>query len=336
MVPVVTPVLLPVQAAALVAAPAEAAVPQKSSKPRVWTVFVTWFLALISGTIATIGAFFVVGVVIGATLAIQGAEPAAIQAQVQAAIQQPMLALLLTLVPFQLGMGAFVLLAARCSKQPLRQRLGLVPQSGRPAGKLTMVLAAGFTLSTAFATVIGMSLFMSGPSANAISNAILQDSLLAITLVSIILSLVPAVIEEVVFRGYIQRRLLERWSPKVAIALSTFLFAIIHADSLQHIIAVIPLGIVTGLLAYRTNSVKASIVVHALHNGGLVAGVTLIRLLSPVLGEETVGMLVIGGGLTMFLAGIPAVVSLLRKGGNVETDRNSFPPVLEAEFGQAA
>ena len=61
------------------------------------------------------------------------------------------------------------------------------------------------------------------------------------------------------------------WSPAVAIGVSTLLFAVLHFDSLQHIIDVVPLGIVTGLLAYRTNSVRPGMLVHGLHNAGAVA-----------------------------------------------------------------
>jgi membrane protease YdiL (CAAX protease family) len=38
-------------------------------------------------------------------------------------------------------------------------------------------------------------------------------------LLSIILSVIPALVEESLFRGYLQRRFLQRWSPAVAISL---------------------------------------------------------------------------------------------------------------------
>jgi len=336
MVPVVTPNVLLLQSAALAAASAESVIPPESSKPRVWPVFLGWILALLSGTAATFICFIMLGLTIGVVVGFQGGDAAAIQARYQAALANPLLALLLTLVPFQLGMAAFVLLAARRSKEPIRERIGLIPASGQRVGIVKLASLAGFTLSTALATVIGLTLLMGAPAANVIGNAINQDSLLAITVVSILLSLVPAIVEEVVFRGFIQRRLLQRWSPKVAIAVSTLLFALMHCDSLHHVITVIPLGIVTGLLAYRTGSVKAGIVVHALHNGGLVVIFTALRMLEPAIGQEAVGMLMIGGGLTMLLAGGLAVVSLLRKDRTVEADHNPFALNVEASLGQAA
>ena len=67
-------------------------------------------------------------------------DPATIQARVLEAFQQPLQALLLTLPPFQMGMAATVLFAARRSKEPFRQRLGLVPPSGRAFGGLTLMM----------------------------------------------------------------------------------------------------------------------------------------------------------------------------------------------------
>ena len=86
----------------------------------------------------------------------------------------------------------------------------------------------------------------------------------AVTLLSIILSILPALVEEALFRGYLQRRLLQRWSPAVAIGVSTLLFALLHFDSVHHMFGVVPLGVITGLLAYRTNSIKPGMLVHGL------------------------------------------------------------------------
>jgi uncharacterized protein len=117
-----------------------------------------------------------------------------------------------------------------------------------------------------------------------------------------------------VFRGYIQRRLLARWSPAVAIGVSTLLFAILHVDSLQHIIAVVPLGLVTGLLAYRTQSVKAGMLVHAIHNAGAVGFGAALRASTPMVGDAGAGLVAIGLLAAMFLIGLPAIALLLWRG----------------------
>jgi membrane protease YdiL (CAAX protease family) len=314
---------------------APAATPAR--KPRIWTTFVTWLVALFVGQLAVIAAFVTVGLGIGIVMGAQGADGAAIQARVQQVIQQPVLALMLSLLPFQLGMAAVVLLAARRSKEPLKERLGLLPQSGRTFGTLRLTALAAFTTSTAFATVIGSSMLLGELPANPISSAINDSSWLTLTLISVVLSLLPVLVEEIMFRGYIQRRLLQRWSPAMAIGVSTLLFALMHSDSLKHMVAVIPLGIVTGLLAYRTNSVKPGMLVHAIHNAGAVGIGAMGRILTPVIGDEGVGMVIIGMVVLLALIGLPAIVALMRRSPTqVSLPQKMLFPAVEPHASQAA
>jgi membrane protease YdiL (CAAX protease family) len=106
--------------------------------------------------------------------------------------------------------------------------------------------------------------------------------------------------------------LLQRWSPRVAIGVSSILFALLHADSLQHIIAVVPLAVVTGLLAFRSNSVRPGMLVHAIHNTAAVGLGALMTALTPQLGEEGVGMLLLGVIVALGLLGLPATIALFR------------------------
>jgi membrane protease YdiL (CAAX protease family) len=211
-------------------------------------------------------------------------------------------------------MAAVALLAAWRSKEPVRERLGLVPQSGRVVGRFKLATLAAFTTSVAYATLVFSALFMGPPpEGGAIANVITDGSWLMITLASIVLSVIPALVEEALFRGYLQRRFLKRWSPRVAITVSTLLFAVMHMDSWQHIIAVIPLGAVLGLLAYRTNSIKPGMLVHAIHNTAAVGFASLATALEPFIGVEALGLGVIGTIGVLGLIGLPAVISLLRK-----------------------
>lgn len=282
-------------------------------RPRIWTVFVTWLVAAIAGEIAIFAGAVTFGVCVGAVLGAQGVDANTIQTRVQELLQLPLPALILSLLPYQLGFLAIVLLAARMSKEPLRPRLGLVaPQSGSP-GLLRQASLAAFTVSAALASIVLSSLWLGSPPTNTPIAAVLADgSWWTITVASILLSVVPALVEEIAFRGYIQRRLLQRWSPAAAIGVTSLLFALLHVDSLQHIIAVIPLAIVTGLLAYRTNSVKPGMFVHAIHNTAAVAIGALAVALTPQLGDEGVGMLLLGSIVALGVIGLPAVIALVR------------------------
>jgi uncharacterized protein len=299
----------------------------KPRKPRIWTAFATLIFAAIVGQLAIIAGVVGLGLVTGVIMGAQGADVAAIQARMQEIGQQPLVILLFSLIPFQFGMAVVVLLAARWSKQPVNERLGLLPPTGRSFDGLKLARLAAFTISIAYGSFILSSLFLAPPSDNTIADAITDGSWWTITLLGIILSVIPALVEESLFRGYLQRRFLERWSPAVAISVSTLLFAIMHIDSPQHIIAVVPLGVVNGLLAYRTNSIKPGMLVHAIHNMGAVGFGALATVLVPRLGEELFGLVVIGAIGVLGLIGLPAVVSVVR---------NAKPSVAKPVVAEAA
>ncbi|MBL8850325.1 MAG: CPBP family intramembrane metalloprotease [Planctomycetaceae bacterium] len=286
----------------------------KPRKPRVWTVLTTLFLATIVGNVAIIASFVFAAGAVGGYLTAQGVEQDLLQTQIQEVLMQPLPALFLSLIPFQLTMTAFMLFAGYMSPEPMKQRLGLLPQTGRKYGGIKLSTMASFTMASALALNFAMFL-LAGPvdGTDPINEAATNGSWITITILSIVISVIPALVEETLFRGYIQRRFLARWSPAVAITASTLLFAGMHMDSWQHIVAVIPLGAVTGLLAYRTNSVKPGMLVHGVHNVVAVAVPAAMATLLPILGEEGVGLLVLGAIPVAGLIGLPAVISLLRK-----------------------
>lgn len=283
------------------------------NKPRIWTPFAVLAAALIAAVLFSLLAQVLFGLVTGIIMGIQGADAAAIQSTITQILGQPIPALLFALLPTQAGMIAIPLLAARWSKEPMKQRLGLTPQSGRKLGFFKTASLAAFTIGTALTAGIVAMLFLGEPGNNVLSNAMSVHSLWQLTLVSIVISAIPALVEETLFRGYIQRRLLQRWSPAAAITVSSLLFAAMHVDSLQHIIAVIPVGFLVGLLAYRTNSIRPGMLVHALHNTGCVAISAVSGLLLPSVSEDVAAFAMLGmiGGLV--LIGLPAVISLVRR-----------------------
>jgi membrane protease YdiL (CAAX protease family) len=166
-------------------------------------------------------------------------------------------------------------------------------------------------VSFALVISIGFSLIFGFPGGNQPVSTISDGSWLSLTLLGLVLSLLPAVVEEIVFRGYIQRRLIQRWTPATAIAVSTALFAILHADSLPHILAVIPLGVVTGWLAWRTDSVTPGMVVHAIHNAGAVAFAAVAKVLVPELGNEGAGWVMLTLIVVLGMTSVPALLALL-------------------------
>jgi membrane protease YdiL (CAAX protease family) len=81
----------------------------------------------------------------------------------------------------------------------------------------------------------------------------------------------PGVVEELMFRGYLQTRLAERLSPLWAILLSALVFSAAHLDVI-HIIGVLPLGIWLGAVAWRAGSIWPAVICHAVNNTVAVLG----------------------------------------------------------------
>lgn len=73
-------------------------------------------------------------------------------------------------------------------------------------------------------------------------------------------------VEEGVFRGTIERKLLEKdWNPWWAIVISALFFSLVHMNLTQGVIALI-LGVFLGWVYYRTRNIWLCIFVHALNN----------------------------------------------------------------------
>lgn len=79
------------------------------------------------------------------------------------------------------------------------------------------------------------------------------------------ISLVPAVAEELFFRGYLQR-ILKLWlSPTRALWLTSIIFALVHVSAVGFLPRVI-MGLALGYLSERTNHLMPSIILHAANN----------------------------------------------------------------------
>jgi len=85
----------------------------------------------------------------------------------------------------------------------------------------------------------------------------------------LVYALLPALCEELAFRGFILSGLLKRFRPRTAILLCSFLFALFHMNVFQFLPAFF-LGVVLGLLTVRSGSLVPAILFHALHNSVLI------------------------------------------------------------------
>ncbi len=96
----------------------------------------------------------------------------------------------------------------------------------------------------------------------------------------IVIALLPAIFEEVCFRGGIQN-ILTRWfkGPWIAIILTSIIFSAIHISYYGFLVRLV-LGVVLGLIFYYSGSLWLAILVHFLYNG-LQVTVLYLSTISP-------------------------------------------------------
>lgn len=82
---------------------------------------------------------------------------------------------------------------------------------------------------------------------------------------ALVLAILPAVCEEICFRGYAMAGLLRIGRPYVAVCITAALFGMSHGI-LQQSLTATAMGIVLGIIAWKTGSVLPSILFHATHN----------------------------------------------------------------------
>ena len=90
------------------------------------------------------------------------------------------------------------------------------------------------------------------------------------------LAMIPAICEELFFRGYLLTALRTGMATPLAIALSGVLFGLFHVivmDSLffERFVPTCFLGLILGMVCYRTGSVLPGMLLHSLHNGLLLS-----------------------------------------------------------------
>ena len=226
------------------------------SKPRVWTALVV--------PIVGIGASLVVSAVVfvAAMLLIVGPSDQ-IDETLEKIFNHP-LGIWAMVLPGQLTFLAAAILAAILSPIPLGKRLRL--GKGRlPIWTWLLFLIATPAIGIATGYLIEALGIEPSEHLQMLEDIITAQTGLAAFITALLVGLLPGFCEEILFRGYVQGRLLKRWSPMAAILLSSLLFAVAHIDPL-HVCAVFPTGIWLGVIAYRADSIWPTILCHFANN----------------------------------------------------------------------
>lgn len=143
-------------------------------------------------------------------------------------------------------------------------------------------------------------------------------------------TLPPGFVEELLFRGYVQRQLLRHWRAGWAILFTSVAFAIMHVEPLRVVFA-LPVGLWLGIVAWRTGSIWPSVVCHASINLSLNAGrICAIHLKMSTAALAEVGVGIFAAGVVGFVASLVLLRRMRPPAIPVEDERESAPGTAEA------
>jgi membrane protease YdiL (CAAX protease family) len=134
----------------------------------------------------------------------------------------------------------------------------------------------------------------------------------------LVLAVLPALCEELAFRGFILTGLRRRFHPWTAVFLSSFLFALFQMNVFQfapHFV----LGVVLALIALRTNSVAPAMVFHLVYNLCFIAPLVFPQFFASfntkesALGDTTHILSILAGVCAVLAAALLAAMLLSGK-----------------------
>ncbi|NQU74586.1 MAG: CPBP family intramembrane metalloprotease [Candidatus Omnitrophica bacterium] len=105
---------------------------------------------------------------------------------------------------------------------------------------------------------------------------LVEKKMALITYLTIFVTIFGPIVEEVFFRGFMYPAVKKKWGFKVALLLTSGLFALLHAN-LAGFLPIMILGMLLCYLFERTGTLVASCTVHVLHNTAMVGMVFLIK-----------------------------------------------------------
>ncbi len=234
--------------------------PETSRRP-IWTAILVCLAAIVISTAAS-------GVVL-ATAAVADRGPDVVRdvQRLQSWVEQygqTSRGLLVMLLPTQVTFLLVACAAALISPRPFASRLSL------GGGVLPLWTWLVFMIGTPIVGIVSsevLSLFVTELSDNlklieSMMRAHAERSLPALL---VLVAVLPGLVEELMFRGYLQTRLAERLSPVWAILISALLFSAAHLDVI-HMIGVLPLGLWLGAVAWRAGSIWPAAFCHTINN----------------------------------------------------------------------
>ncbi len=263
----------------------------RPSGPRIWVTLLVAVLIIPAAIVVSLFALLIaLPIYFGPGFAIE--NPNEMTRQI-AEFSATRVGLLILIVPGQMVFLGAALLGGWFSRQRLADRLGLergrMPVWTWPVFALATPLI-GFVVAIVLSNLDGQS-SKQLEMLNEVFRAHAGEFLIGLI---VLISILPGVAEELLFRGYLQRRMIawsEHWAQDrtgggderralsvlaslVAIGICSLLFAVAHLDPI-HAIAVAPLGFWLGIVAWRCGSIWPAIFGHMANNLIAVIGIRL-------------------------------------------------------------
>jgi membrane protease YdiL (CAAX protease family) len=165
------------------------------------------------------------------------------------------------------GLASLVIMALQLRKQHRHQVIGLFTPNRWTWGH-TIAAAIGLSIFTLTANAIYSRVVLQNKDSQAQTTAIVKGlgSPGAKVIGFLAIVVIGPIVEELLFRGYLQTALAKRMKPWLAIVLASGAFAAIHLQSAAFPMLAL-IGGVFGYLFHRTGSLRVSMVLHMLNNG---------------------------------------------------------------------
>ena len=170
----------------------------------------------------------------------------------------------MTLLATGIVVGGMALLAAALSPVPLRQRLRLNTSNIRPTCLILGCITV-LGIGTILKSLEGLALIPPSLTLAALDQVMQGMTGTWLLAGILVIGIMPGITEELLFRGYIQTRLCERWGPFWAIIWTSLMFGIMHLDLVQGSYAV-AVGVVLGYITERTGSIIPAMICHGVNN----------------------------------------------------------------------
>lgn len=239
-------------------------------RERVWPVFVAMLVAPVAAAVS-------VGISIGVAMLFGAGLRAGMDThEMMARLGESFAGVLLVILPGQALFLGVAVAGVGSSAVPWRERLAL--RAPRTSAANSALLLAGTLGVTGLAVFLIPLLGEPSESMRDLGRLFGGTHGAQAVAVTLLASLVPALCEELLFRGYAQTRLVQRFGAWRGIAIASACFALAHFDP-QHVAGVLPAAVWFGCVAWLARSTWMSIAAHASNN---LAAFGLMH----VLGEE--------------------------------------------------